>query len=75
MQRFIARIKCVTEYTHIHIYPYAKSKQSNKNKVQQINLVNKGKQNQPRCQLGNKAMETKLTYMLRGKERKKRKKE
>ena len=34
-----------------------------------------GKQNQPRCQLGNKAMKTKLTYMLRGKERKKRKKE
>ena len=34
-----------------------------------------GKQNQPRCQLGNKAMKTKLTYMSRGKERKKRKKE
>ena len=34
-----------------------------------------GKQNQSRCQLGNKAMKTKLTYMLRGNERKKRKKE
>ena len=44
MQRSITKIKSVTEYTHIHIYPYAKSKQSNKNKVQQINLVNKGKQ-------------------------------
>ena len=41
-QRFIATIKCVTEYTHIHIYPYAKSKQSNKNKVQQIDQANKG---------------------------------
>ena len=30
------------EYTHIHIYPQAKSKESNKNKVQQIDLVNKG---------------------------------
>ena len=28
-----------------------------------------------RCQVGNKAMKTKLTNMLRGKERKKRKKE
>ena len=28
-----------------------------------------------RCQLGNKAMKTKLTNMLRGKERKKRKKD
>ena len=33
-QRFITTIKSVTEYTHIHIYPWAKSKQSNKNKVQ-----------------------------------------
>ena len=32
MQRFITIIKSVTEYTHIH--PYAKSKHSNKNKVQ-----------------------------------------
>ena len=30
------------EYTHI--YPWAKSKESNKNKVQQIDLVNKGNQ-------------------------------
>ena len=30
------------EYTHIHVHPYAKSNQSNKNKVQQIDLVNKG---------------------------------
>ena len=29
---------------------------------------------QTRCQVGNKAMKTKLTNMLRGKERKKRKK-
>ena len=28
-----------------------------------------------RCQVRNKVMKTKLTYMLRGKERKKRKKE
>ena len=35
-------IESVTEYTHIH--PLAKSKQSNKNKVQQIDLANKGKQ-------------------------------
>ena len=30
------------EYTHIH--PWAKSKQSNKNKVQEIDPVNKGNQ-------------------------------
>ena len=30
-----------------------------------------GKQNQGRCQVGNKATKTKLTDMLRGKERKK----
>ena len=30
------------EYTYIHIYPQAKSKQSNKNKVKQIDPVNKG---------------------------------
>ena len=33
------------EYTHIHIYPQAKSKESNKNKVQQIDLANRGNQN------------------------------
>ena len=32
------------EYTHIHVHPCAKSNQSNKNKVQQIDLVNKGNQ-------------------------------
>ena len=32
------------EYTHIRIYPGAKLKQSNKNKVQQIDLANKGNQ-------------------------------
>ena len=32
------------EYTHIHIHPWAKSKQSNKNKVQKIDPVNKGNQ-------------------------------
>ena len=31
------------EYTHIHIHPWAKSKQFNKNKVQQIDPTNKGK--------------------------------
>ena len=35
-------IESVTEYTHIH--PLAKSKQSNKNKVQQIDRANKGNQ-------------------------------
>ena len=39
-QRFITTIKSMTEYIHIH--PYAKSKQSNKNKVQQIDPANKG---------------------------------
>ena len=42
MQRFITIIKSVTEYTHIH--PYAKPKHSNKNKVQQIDPVNKENQ-------------------------------
>ena len=91
-QRFITTLKSVTEYTHIHIHPQAKSKKSNKNKVQQIDPVNKRnqklylpEQNQPkhkledktkaRCQLGNKALKIKLTDMLRGKERKKQKKE
>ena len=32
----------IMEYTYIHIHPCAKSKQSNKNKVQWIDLVNKG---------------------------------
>ena len=32
------------EYTHIHIHPWAKSKQSNKNKVQCIDLANRGNQ-------------------------------
>jgi len=32
----------IMEYTRIHIHPWAKSKQSNKNKVQDIDLVNKG---------------------------------
>ena len=32
----------VMEYAYIHIYPLAKSKQSIKNKVQQIYLANKG---------------------------------
>ena len=85
-QRFITTLKSVTEYTHIH--PQAKSEKSNKNKVQQIDSVNKRnqklylpEQNQPkhklenktkaRCQVGNKAMKTKVTHMLRGKKRKK----
>ena len=90
-QTFIAIIKSMTEYTHIHIHPLAKSKHSNrKKKVQQINPATKRnqklylpEQNQikqklenktkARCQLGNKAMKIKLTNMLRGKERKKRK--
>ena len=41
-QRFITTIKSVTEHTHIHIHPYAKLKQSNKNKVQQIDPANRG---------------------------------
>ena len=32
------------KYTHIHIRPRAKRKQSNKNKVQQIDRVNKESQ-------------------------------
>ena len=42
--RFITTIKSVTEYTYIHMHPQAKSKQSNKNKVQQIDPANKGNQ-------------------------------
>ena len=40
-QRFIT-IKSVTEFTHIHIHTSAKSKKSDKNKVQQIDPANKG---------------------------------
>ena len=43
-QRFKTTIKSVTEYTHTHIHPYAKSKQFNKNKVQQIDPGNEGNQ-------------------------------
>ena len=43
-QRFITTIKSVTEYTQIHIYPQAKSKQSNKNKVQWTDPANKENQ-------------------------------
>ena len=32
----------IMEYTHIYIHSWAKSKQSNKNKVQKIDPVNKG---------------------------------
>ena len=32
----------IMEHTHIHIHPWAKSKQSNKNKVQSIDPANKG---------------------------------
>ena len=64
-------------------------KLSNKNKVQQIDLENKGNKKlylsvknktnkhklenktKARCQVGNKAMKTKLTNVFRGKERKK----
>ena len=31
------------EYTHIHIHPWAKSKQFNKNKVQQIDTTKEKK--------------------------------
>ena len=43
MQRFITTIKSVTEYTHVYSV-YIKSKESNKNKVQYIDLANKGNQ-------------------------------
>ena len=80
----------IMEYTHIHKHPWTKWKQSNKNKVQDIDwimgikeiknyiyqlrtklkhkLENKAN---ARCQVGNKAVKTKLTNILRGKERKK----
>ena len=32
----------IMEYTHIHMHPWAKSKQSNNNQVQQIDPVSKG---------------------------------
>ena len=41
-QSFVTTIENVTEYTYIH--PEAKSKQSNKNTVQQIDPANKGNQ-------------------------------
>ena len=34
----------IIEYTHIQIYPWTKSKQSNKNKAQQTDPVNKENQ-------------------------------
>ena len=34
----------IVKYTHTHIHSYAKSKQSDKNKVQQIDPANKGNQ-------------------------------
>ena len=63
------------KYTHIHIRPRAKRKQSNKNKVQQIDPVNKGNQNlylpvKNKSNL-NTNWKTKPTNMLRGKERNK----
>ena len=76
----------IMEYIHIH--PWAKWNQSSKNKVQYIDLVNKGNQklylpiknntnlstnSKTKLKVGNKEMKTKLTNMLRGKERKKRK--
>ena len=42
-QRFITTIKSVTEYTHVYSV-YIKSKESNKNKVQQIDPADKGNQ-------------------------------
>ena len=36
------RVK-IMEYTHIHIHPWANSKQSNRNKVQYIDLAHNGK--------------------------------
>ena len=38
----IRQIIKIMEYTHIHIHPWAKSKQSNRNKVQSIDQINKG---------------------------------
>ena len=50
------------EYTHICIHPRAKSKQSNKNKVQQIDPANKGIKNYIY------QLRTKLTKAQTGKE-------
>ena len=85
------------EYIYIYIYIYtsiSKIKTVQQNKVQQIDLANKGKQKlylpvknktklkhklenktKAMCQVGYKAMKTKLANMLRGKEGKKRRKE
>ncbi len=52
----------IMEYMHIHIHPLAKSKQSNQNKVQQFELVNKGNQN------GIHQLRTKLTKAQTGKQ-------
>ena len=51
------------DYTHIHIHPSAKLKQSNKNKVQSIDLVNKGNLKNHIYQL-----RTKLTKAQSGKQ-------
>ena len=40
--KIIQTIIKIMEYTHIHIHPCVKSKQTNKNTVQQIDQVNKG---------------------------------
>ena len=69
----------------MYIYTHEQNQNSPKNKVQQIDLANKGNKKlyfpvrhklenktKARCQVGNKAMKTKLTNMLRGKERKNR---
>ena len=78
------------EYTHIHVHPWTKSKQYNKNKVQYVDSVNKGNQklyltvkNKINHKLENKTKGAKweikpwkqLINMLRGKKRKERKKE
>ena len=72
-QRFITTLKSVTEYTHIHTHPQAKSKKSNKNKVQQIDPVNKRnpklylpEQNQPKHKLEKTLMLGKTEGKRRG---------
>ena len=40
----VRQIIKIMEYTRIHIHSWAKSEQSNKNKVQQIDPANKGNQ-------------------------------
>ena len=75
-------------HIHIHPREKSKQSNKNKvqsiypankgNKKLHLPIKNKtneaqtGKQNKARCQVGNKAMKTKLRNMLRGKERKKR---